>query len=212
MPNTENKQNDKEYYMGLDISTQTVGICLMNCENSNLSDLRYISLAKIKKVESDPELMLYLKKKMFMDTFIDVIEQEYKIKEVFIEAPLYRSNNQFTVITLAKFNALVSCGLHERGYRLTHISEHECRKNLFPEYVKLKKGKGGEMSEVLSYPQDADKKLLVWEKINRFAPYIKWPTNTKGELIKEAYDMSDSFAVCLAGAKLRGTSTTILPN
>lgn len=187
-------------YVGLDISTKTIGVCAVD-ENQQLIMLKHCNpIAPL--FETNEEYILYEKKKCFINFFNEeIIPLLGNVDRIFIETPLYSSNNQFTIIKLAKFNSLISCSLYELGFNVTHITEHESRKFFFPEYVKIKKVKN-EIKETLSFPKDCDKKQLVWNKVNSLEKNVKWLYNSKGVLKKENYDMTDAYVVCKAGINI----------
>ena len=93
--------------MGLDVSTTTIGVCIILEDGSDygkIIELTHISpkvSSKIKGVEQ-----LFLKKRIF-DEFI-VKFKDFGIDDVVIEEPLLRSNNVNTCGTLLRFNGMIS--------------------------------------------------------------------------------------------------------
>lgn len=181
-------------YLGLDVSTTTIGICVMD-ENGELLSIKHFTPSYDKK--SDKRYKLFQQKQSFVEYIKKNVFEVYDIKHVFIEEPLHRSVNQYTVIILAQFNVLVSEAVYEMGYDVYHISEYEARKNFFPEYCKPKKDK-----IVFSTPKGVKKKELVLNKLDKMEPDIKWFYNKRGNLAKENYDMADAYVVCKAGIDL----------
>jgi hypothetical protein len=189
------------YYLGLDISTSCVGICLMT-EGMRLVKLNAVTPKVLTKIE-DKDIILYEKKRS-IEQWIEDNLSDYKITHVFIEAPLQRSNNQNTVITLTKFNTLISNMVYEKGYNIQHITEHVARATFLPEYL-VEKTEKGIKKQVLSYPINRDKKELVWEKVDRLIKDSAsgfWIYDKKNKLKVESFDMSDAYAVCYAGISL----------
>ena len=189
-------QEEKFHYVGLDISTKCCGISIFN-QDKKLVLLTHVNPKVEKKLFTNDEYILYEKKRVVVN-YLDDKFSEYNVKKVFIESPLMASNNQFTIIKLAKFNTLISNYLYERGYEVQHITEHEARKNFFPEFIIEKKVKG-ETQRVLSFPKDADKKEIVWNKVATLEPFVDWVRDTKGKLKVENFDMADSYVVAYAG-------------
>lgn len=192
--------------LGLDVSTATIGICLMVCKDDNYEILKLTHISpkvptKIKGIES-----LCLKKNIFETEFLNDYKN-YGITDVVIEEPLLGSNNIHTVATLIRFNGMIS----EAVYRILgvvpeYISSHDSRAYAFPELVAVRKfdKQGNPYSEnkinkntpVLfgDYPWDIDKKQIILDKVSEKYPDIEWIYNKDNELKKENFDSSD--AVC----------------
>jgi hypothetical protein len=186
----ELKLKNKPKILGLDISTKTVGFALLDINGSELLELTHFS----PKIKPEPEnsIELLLKKAELFKTHLE----NYKnvgITKIIIEEPLLQSNNINTVGTLLRYNTLILKNCYDvLGILPTFISTYNSRKFAFPDLV----GKNNKDRNVLfgGYPKDVDKKKLVWDRVNSLFPDIKWPYNKKGQLAKEAFDMSD--AVC----------------
>lgn len=181
-------------YLGLDVSTKTVGICVID-ENGELLTLKHCNPYWDKK-NTPKKYKLFDKKANFIKFMKEEVLSKYDIKHVFIEEPLMRSNNQFTVITLAQFNVLVSEAMYELGYDVHHISERDARMNFFPEYCKVKMVKG---KEKVVFSRIKDVKEVVLNKVKEMEPDIQLLYNSKGNPMKENYDMVDAYVVCKAG-------------
>lgn len=78
-----------------------------------------------------------------------------------------------------------------------HITVHDARKYFFPEFVFSKKEKG-EIKETLSFPKNADKKVVIFNKVNEEIKF-DWVMNKKGEIAEENYDMTDSYIIAKVG-------------
>jgi Holliday junction resolvasome RuvABC endonuclease subunit len=189
-------QEETFYYVGLDISTKCCGISIFN-QDKKLVLLTHVNPKVEEKLYTNDEYILYEKKRVVVN-YLENKFADYNIKKVFIESPLMASNNQFTVVKLAKFNTLISNYLYEKGYEVQHVTEHEARKKFFPEFVTEKKVKG-EIQRVLSFPKDVDKKEIVWNKVATLEPFVEWVRDTKGKLKVENFDMADSYVVACAG-------------
>lgn len=200
--------------LGLDISTKTIGVCLLeddNTEYGKILELTHINPKVPSKISSIEQL--FIKKKIF-EEFIT----KYKplgIKNVVIESPLLRSNNVNTVSTLLKFNGMISdCIYNVLEIVPQYISSYEAREYAFPDLMAIRKyGKDGKQypfskihKEIQdcklvlfgSFPWTIDKKIVMQEKVSEIFPNIEWIYNKKGELKKENYDAVDSY-ICLLG-------------
>lgn len=203
-----------EKYLGFDISTKTIGICLLEndgTKHGKILELTHIN-PKVPKKTHENEV-LHLKKKAFSD-FI----QKYKelgITRVVIESPLLRSNNVNTVSTLLRFNGMIAdCIYNELGVVPDYISSYDARKYSFPELMAVRKYGKDEKQYVSqkiikdikdcklvlfgSYPWTIDKKLVMMDKVSEIFPDIKWVYDKNGAMKKENYDAVDSY-VCLLG-------------
>lgn len=202
--------------LGLDISTATIGVCLMavDGDDTKILEITHISpkiSSKIKGVEG-----LFMKMKIFEDEFIN----KYKnmgITDVVIEEPLMGSNNIRTVAILLKFSVLISSVIYkELGIVPEYISSYESRLCSFPELLAVRKyNKKGEMYPVShikksiknneltlfgSYAWDVEKKHVMHGLINDKFKGINWIYDKNGELKKENFDASDATVCCLAYA------------
>lgn len=210
-------KNGNKLALGLDISTTTIGVCLLlddGTDYGKIIELTHISpkiSSKIKGIEQ-----LFLKKKVF-EEFI----QKYKDLEidiVVIEEPLLRSNNVNTVSTLLRFNGMISeCVYNIWNVVPEYISSYDARKYSFPELMSIRKyGKNEQLYDkkkiikeienskyVLfgSYPWTIDKKTILQQKVSEIFPEIPWITNKNGELKKENFDATDSYVACLGYMK-----------
>ena len=132
-------QNGNKIALGLDVSTTTIGICLLLEDDSDygkIIELTHIApkvSSKIKGIEQ-----LFLKKKIF-EEFIKKYKN-FNIDTVVIEEPLLRSNNANTVSTLLRFNGMISeCVYNTWGIVPEYISSYDARKYAFPELMTVRK-------------------------------------------------------------------------
>ena len=188
------KLKNKPKILGLDISSKTIGVALFDINGSDLLELTHFT----PKIRPEPEdkIELLIKKSDLFKTHLEKY-RNVGITRVIIEEPLLQSNNINTVGTLLRYNTLILKNCYDIfGIMPTFISTYNSRKYAFPDLV----GKNDKGRNVLfgGYPKDADKKKLVWDRVNSLFPDIKWPYNTKGNLAKEAFDMSDSVC-CVIG-------------
>lgn len=197
---------NKELILGLDVSTTTIGVCLMLVEGDEKKLLLTSSVSpkinkNIKGIES-----LFLKKQIFENEFL-LKYIDYGINKVIIEEPLLGSNNIHTVATLLRFNGMISETIYRTlGIVPQFISSYDSRKYAFPQLmcVRTFNKKGEKIPEqklkkakpVLfgAFPSDIDKKIIINELVLELYPNMDRIYNKKNEIAKENYDASD--AVC----------------
>jgi Holliday junction resolvasome RuvABC endonuclease subunit len=185
--------------LGLDVSTKTIGVSVFK-ENGELLELTHIS-PKAKPAPESKTEELFKKADLFSE-FVDKYKKMgLDITYIAIEEPLLRSNNVNTVATLLRFNGMVSKICYEKfGVVPEYISTYEARKNAFPEL--MQPGSSKKIVLFGAYPKETDKKMVIWEKVSKREPKAKWLLDTKGQLKKENFDMSDAYTVALAYAHL----------
>jgi RNase H-fold protein (predicted Holliday junction resolvase) len=181
--------------LGLDISTRTIGWALFDIQTKDLLELTHISPRP--KVEKDEDKLkeLLLKSEIFSEKL-----KEYKslgIVRVVIEEPLLNSNNVYTIQTLLRFNSFIFKEIYDMlGIVPEFISTYNSRKFAFPELVQENDKKkfvlfGG-------YPKDVDKKMIIWEKVSKLEPQIRWSYTKNNTLKKENFDQTDAYT-CVLG-------------
>ena len=206
-------RNNHPILMGLDISTQCIGICLLEDDGSEygkVNELTHISpkvSSKIKGIEQ-----LFLKKKIFEEFVLKY--KDFGVDEVIIEEPLMRSNNVLTVSTLLRFNGMVSdCVYNILGIVPHYISSYDAREYSFPELMSIRKyGKDEKQYEFSKihkeikdcklvlfggYPWTIDKKTVIQGKVADVFPDIEWLYNKNNELKKENFDACDAYVAVL---------------
>lgn len=206
-------ENKNDIILGLDISTQCIGFCLLEDDGSEygkIIELTHIN-PKIPSKTNENE-KLFLKKKIFEEFIIKY--KDLGIKIVVIESPLLRSNNVNTVSTLLRFNGMVSdCVYNVLGIVPQYISSYDAREYSFPELMSIRKyGKDEKQYEFSKihkeikdcklvlfggYPWTIDKKTVIQGKVSEIFPDIDWLYNKKGELKKENFDACDAYVAVL---------------
>jgi hypothetical protein len=207
--------NGNEVWLGLDVSTNCIGVCLF--ENDSTPDGKILALTyvepkidkRVKGIEA-----LFLKSKVF-ERFIQEKIDGITIDKVVIEEPLLTSNNAFTVETLIRFNTLIANSIYTMfGIIPIFISSYNARMFSFPELISIrkinKKDKLYTDKELISaakhskiclfgdYKFDIDKKEVMMEHVNETYKHITWELDKKGELKKTNYDSCDAL-ICLLG-------------
>lgn len=211
----EQPKPEPRVILGLDVSTETVGISLVvKDDNGSIIPVEVTHLKmkvpdKYKGAES-----LFMKNDIFREK-LEELHSKYVIDSVVIEEPLVSSNNAITVSTLLKFNGIVSWTVyHVLNVIPEYISSYDARKYGMPQlmavrkhnkkgetyaYKKIRKAiNNNELVEFGAYPFDVSKKDIIWGYVSERFPNINWVTNKKGELKKENFDASDSL-ICILG-------------
>lgn len=191
------EKNKRLFYLAFDISTTNVGMSIFS-DNGKLMALRHLKLKADKKI---PDYQRYIVKSLLFKEFIEqykiYIENDLNgvIDGIFVEEPLIMSNNSFTSALLQKFNG-ISCYILYDTFKIAPelITVHDSRKIFCPEFVNVKYKKGQKI-ETLTFPKDIDKKVYIWEKVNKIEKNIEWLYDKKGQLSNESYDLSDSYCV-----------------
>lgn len=206
-------KNGNKIAMGLDVSTSTIGLCIVLDDGSDygkILELTHISPkipSKIKGIES-----LFIKKKIFEEFIVKF--KDFGIDEIVIEEPLLRSNNVNTVGTLLRFNGMISdCVYNILGIVPHYISSYDARKYSFPTLMSIRKyGKDEKQYDYKKikkeiqqckmvlfgdYPWTIDKKTVIQGNVSELFPDVPWIYNKKGELKKENFDASDAYVACL---------------
>lgn len=202
---------DSKYVLGLDVSTKTIGIALFEDlhDKGDLKLLHHVT-PKVRPLPKNKMEELFLKVSIFEEEFLNKYA-DIGIERVIIEEPLLRSNNVNTVVTLLRFNGMISKSCYEvLGVVPDFISSYDARAYGFPELMAVRKfNKKGEpytdaelkrKKPVLfgDYDYDVDKKQIIWDKVAELEPQVVWLYDKNKKLKKENYDMSDSY-VCVLG-------------
>ena len=187
--------------LGLDISTKTIGWALFDIQSSELLELTHISPRP--KVDKDEDKLkeLLLKSEIFAEKL-----KEYKnmgIVKVIIVEPLLNSNNVYSIHILLRFNSFIFKEIYNTlGIVPEFISTYNSRKFAFPDLVK----ENNKNKFVLfgGLPKDVDKKMIVWEKVAKKEPQIKWLYTRNNTLKKENFDQTDAYTCVLGYMRSKG--------
>lgn len=187
--------------LGLDISTKTIGWALFDIVTQELLELTHVSPRP--KVDKDEDKIkeLLLKSEIFAEKL-----KEYKnlgIVRVVIEEPLLNSNNVYTIQTLLRFNSFVFKEVYNiLGIVPEFISTYNSRKFAFPDLIQ----ENDKKKHVLfgGLPKDVDKKMIIWEKVAKREPQIKWHYTRNNTLKKENFDQTDAYTCVLGFMRFKG--------
>ena len=199
-----------KYIWSLDVSTTNVGSSLWD-ENGKLIELKHLSLKNDKNIPVDERDIRKIDVfKEYCYAYKQYIENNLngEMFHIFIEAPLQNTpKNINTTALLLGFNGMARYALYEIFDLIpTRISVYDARKLFCPELVRKTRKRNGEPVETLSFPlkYKNEKKLYIWEKVANLEPQIQW-FYTKNNTLKDiCFDMSDSYAVGIAGLKMLG--------
>jgi hypothetical protein len=187
--------------LGLDVSTRTIGWALFDIQTQELLELTHISPRPKVSKDEDKLKELLLKSEIFGEKLKEYVG--LGIVRVIIEEPLLNSNNVYTIQTLLRFNSFVFKEIYNiLGIFPEFISTYNSRKFAFPELVQENDKKKFVLFGGL--PKDADKKLMVWEKVAKREPQIKWQYTRNNTLKKENFDQTDAYTCVLGFMKLKG--------
>lgn len=187
--------------LGLDISTRTIGWALFDIQTKELLELTHVSPRPKVDDKEDKLRELILKSEIFGEKL-----KEYKnlgIVRIIIEEPLLNSNNVYTIQTLLRFNSFVFKEIYNiLGIIPEFISTYNSRKFAFPELVQ----ENDKKKHVLfgGLPKDIDKKMIIWEKVAKLEPQIKWLYTKNNTLKKENFDQTDAYTCALGFMKSKG--------
>ena len=200
--------------LGLDVSTKTIGIAIFEDQGDKgkLQLLTHIT-PKVKPKPSNNIELLMKKAQIFEAEFLEKYS-DIDIGRVFIEEPLLRSNNVNTVATLLRFNGMICKSVYEVLNVIPEfISSYDARKFAFPDLMQIRflKKSGERYTEkeiekknpVLfgSFPYDADKKMVVFQKVSDVEPQIVWMYDKHQKLTKENFDMTDAYTCVVGGMR-----------
>ena len=195
----KNIVKDSPKILGLDVSTKTIGWALFDIESKNLLELTHISPVPKPKPENKIEELI-LKSGIFRKKLNDYVG--LGIESVIIEEPLLNSNNVYTVGTLMRFNTLICKEVYDvLGVVPEFMSTYNSRKFAFPHLVQ--KNDKGKFVLFGGFPKDIDKKVIIWELIEKREPQITWQYTKNNTLKKENYDQTDAYCAALGYMKMK---------
>jgi hypothetical protein len=205
----------EKYIWSLDISTTNIGSALWD-EKGKLIELKHLELKLSKNINVDDRIIhkaeIYRK---YVTEYKERILQELngEIIYIIVEAPLGGSKNPTTASLLFGFNG-ICCYILYKIFDIypKKISVYDSRKLFCPELVhtsSTKNRKTGiiEVVKTLSFPPEyiKEKKLYIWEKVRKLEPQIIWFYKKDSNEPKDInFDLSDSYAVGIAGLKQLG--------
>jgi hypothetical protein len=187
--------------LGLDISTKTIGWALFDIQTQELLELTHVSPRPKVAKDEDKIKELLLKSEIFAEKLKEYVN--LGIVRVIIEEPLLNSNNVYTIQTLLRFNSFVFKEIYNiLGIVPEFVSTYNSRKFAFPELVQENDKKKFVLFGGL--PKDVDKKLVIWDKVAKREPQIKWLYTKNNTLKKENFDQTDAYTCTLGFMRFKG--------
>lgn len=174
--------------LGLDLSTSCVGYCILESTDRSIVELGHISL---KNVEG-----LFNK----IDDIVPKVAAllvGHNISKCFIEEPVQMftmgMSSAHTILTLAKFNALVSYHVRNQlgDANIAFVKPNEARKSCGIILTTKAKAGGASQKEQTFSQLTAPNGLLS---------HIKWDMTKTGKVKPESYDRADAYVVAIYGA------------
>lgn len=181
-------------FLSFDISTSCIGVSIFN-ENFELTSVKALKMTTNKDCQDDPEITKGDGFKKFVEEL-----KIYEIIDIFVEEPLVKSNNVYTVNKLLKFNGICSYILRDvLGIIPKFMSVDEVRRIFCPEMTEYDAKKNKFTLKFKS--RKVDPKTYIFEKIAKDYENISWLFNKNGKLKTENFDITDSIALAKSSFK-----------
>jgi hypothetical protein len=181
-------------FVSFDISTSCIGVSIFN-ENFELTSVKALKMTTNKDCQDDPEITKGDGFKKFVEEL-----KIYEIIDIFVEEPLVKSNNVYTVNKLLKFNGICSYILRDvLGIIPKFMSVDEVRRIFCPEMTEYDAKKNKFTLKFKS--RKIDPKTYIFEKIAKDYENISWLFNKNGKLKTENFDITDSIALAKSSFK-----------
>lgn len=189
---------EKEYILGLDVSTSTVGIALFNLDGK-LLELNHVSpiIKDENKLKHD---LLWEKSSLVIEFLVENYPPE-KISEIILETPLISSKQKDTASLLNFFGGIFFGQLKSKynNSKIDYITVDEARRYGLPEIVGGKsKTLFGAFNNLLDKSVMKDcKKMIVLSLVAQRYPTIVWLLNNNLTIDKKNLDRADAITVVL---------------
>ena len=174
--------------LGLDVSTSTVGWCLL--EGEKIKDIGFISLSKGKSL---------VEKAAIFEKNLSIIADLRNITHVFIEAPLQRfspgRSSAGTLVKLASFNGVTQFVCYQKlGISPELLNVTSARKSIGIQTQTQKKAGIPVKEQVFGWVENKLQTIVWPEKVLKSGP-------RKGQSIRlpECFDMADAYVIAMAG-------------
>lgn len=181
--------------LGIDISTSTTGICVLEATTGKLLVLDHVKLNSVKTEDE------YEKAEFFEKKLLEICSPSWEVEKIYIEkaAMVFTAgmSSAQTLMTLGRFNGILSYCLYKHfGVKPTMIGVTSARAKLGIKIDRKDKSK--------------NTKEKVFEIVKTMHPDFPWLTHVakngkkKGEEVydKENYDMCDAFVIVQGGRLL----------
>jgi Holliday junction resolvasome RuvABC endonuclease subunit len=162
--------------LGMDISSTTIGYCVLEIENNNI---KFISTSYIKPIKKGNIVERLADTRNKIEKLINILKPDYIAIEDIVQFIRNKSTAK-TVITLASFNRMISLVAYDFLKRS-------------PEFFSVITIRHG-LKIKNTFPSKEEMPAIVAQHLGIIFPYHK---NKKGSIKVESYDMADSIAVAL---------------
>lgn len=174
--------------LGLDLSTTTIGYCVVESDDLTIVELGHISLKNVEGLFNKVDFAV----PKIAALMVGLNVSKACVEEGVMMFTAGMSSAQ-TILTLAKFNALVSYHVRNQlgDANVTWVKPTEARKTC--RLVMTTKAKAGGKSQ----------KEQTFEQLtapNGLLSHVKWDLTKTGNLKPESYDRADAFVVAYHGA------------
>lgn len=168
--------------LGLDISTSVIGWCIMN-ENEKVLDIGHLEFNKKQK-------NLYKKLDVFRELLLELRTKYCIYFKIYVESPLFGSNNQNVVNLLQRWNGMCCVEL----YRVLKSEPVLIPNSTALKAIGIKIPKG---------VKGLDRKKFILQYVQNLGIIAedKWALKKTGNPKDFCYDQADAYVVAMAGTK-----------
>lgn len=176
--------------LGLDISTSVIGYCVIESDDRSIVELGHISLKNVEGLFNKVD---------FAVPNIAAILVGHNVSKCYIEEPVQMftagMSSAHTILTLAKFNALVSYHVRNQlsDANTFFVKPNEARKTCG--LIMTTKAKAGG----LSVKEQCFNQLTA---SNGLLSHVKWDMTKTGKPKPENFDRADAYVVAYHGAAM----------
>lgn len=174
--------------LGLDISTSTIGYCVIESDDRSIVELGHISLKNVEGLFNKVDFTV----PKIAALIVGLSVSKAYVEEAVMMFTAGMSSAQ-TILTLAKFNALISYHVRNQlgDANLVWVKPNEARKTCG--LVMTTKAKAGGASQ----KEQAFSQLTA---PNGLLSHVKWDMTKTNKVKPESYDRADAFVVAYHGA------------
>ena len=180
----------KEVSIGLDISTRTIGVCVLEHHTQKLIHLDYIKLSKFDNEYDKADNVSW-----------SWIKPEWKVKNIYIEEAAKKFSPGFssagTIMTLGRFNGIVSYEVYKKtGVKPVMVQVRSARKILGVKIDTKDKSKSTK-EKVFEIVHTRNPKFPWYQRLSKAGKH-------KGNMIYDevCQDMADAWIICKGGQLL----------